>query len=43
MPISGRALWKCDGTAAGTVLVREIWPDSTDRFRYTASRAGGSN
>ncbi|MCA9217463.1 MAG: hypothetical protein KDB27_30555 [Planctomycetales bacterium] len=34
---SGRELWKSDGTAAGTVLVKDIWPDSTDGIPNNAS------
>src|SRR5262245_24558144 len=31
-PQTGYELWKSDGTEAGTVLVKEIWPGSTGSF-----------
>jgi ELWxxDGT repeat protein len=32
--VNGQELWRSDGTAAGTVLVKDIWPGSGSSFFY---------
>lgn len=39
--VSGRELWKSDGTAAGTVLVRDVLPGPESGLFFGLVRAGG--
>ena len=39
--IHGRELWKSDGTKAGTVLVKDIHPGTTNRLQPSLPDRGG--
>ena len=38
----GRELWKSDGTAAGTVRVKDIWPGSYGSYPYCLANMNGT-
>jgi ELWxxDGT repeat protein len=40
--VNDRELWKTDGTEAGTVLVKDIWPGTGTSFPPNFTRVGGT-
>src|SRR5262249_22645062 len=39
---TGRELWKSDGTAAGTILVKDIWPGASGSYPYSLTSVNGT-